>query len=340
MGCAPSQEPAPPEPAPPPVTEFKWEDDDEEEKDEMPAELPPMAPPMKPPRLAKQRASISAECFTPGQTVFSKKVIPKSEKEKQQCMAVVNTAFLLKSLDEQQKDDIVNAAGMEEFGEGVEIIAQGDKVAETFYLLSEGTAEAFVDGKKVMSYKAGAEATFGELALMYNNPRAATVKTTSSVKCFTLDRTTFRELVINSNHIRRKKYEDFLRTCPILKTLDDAEVALIADVLEPSNYEPGSVIIKEGVTGDTFFLLEEGEVVATTSSDAGYKKTYKRGDYFGELALLKDDDIRKATCTATKKCAVVMMDRACFHRLLGPIESLLVRNAEMYHRFVEEEEEA
>lgn len=56
---------------------------------------------------------------------------------------------------------------------------------------------------------------------------------------------------------------------------------------------------------------------------------YKPGDYFGELALLKNAP-RAASVIAKTNCAVVWIDRETFKRLLGPLEDILVRNMQKY----------
>jgi cAMP-dependent protein kinase regulator len=59
---------------------------------------------------------------------------------------------------------------------------------------------------------------------------------------------------------------------------------------------------------------------------------YVSGDYFGELALLKNEP-RAANVIAKTKLKVVTLDRHSFKRLLGPIENMLMRNIENYKSF-------
>ena len=56
---------------------------------------------------------------------------------------------------------------------------------------------------------------------------------------------------------------------------------------------------------------------------------YKVGDYFGELALLKNAP-RAANVIAKSECTVVWIDREGFGRILGPLEEILVRNTQKY----------
>lgn len=60
---------------------------------------------------------------------------------------------------------------------------------------------------------------------------------------------------------------------------------------------------------------------------------YKTGDYFGELALLRDAP-RAANIIAKTDLTCCYLDRQSFKRLLGPLEDLLQRNFSQYQKFV------
>jgi cAMP-dependent protein kinase regulator len=77
----------------------------------------------------------------------------------------------------------------------------------------------------------------------------------------------------------------------------------------------------------------EGEAVATKILSPGQSpsqvKSYKAGDYFGELALLHNEP-RAANVLAKTKLKVVSLERNSFKRLLGPLEDILKRNMDSY----------
>jgi MFS family permease len=75
---------------------------------------------------------------------------------------------------------------------GVEVITQGD-IGDRFYILGTGAAEVFIDGKLVNTLAPGEG--FGEIALLRDVPRTATITTTEPSEVFALDRETFLDAV-------------------------------------------------------------------------------------------------------------------------------------------------
>lgn len=132
---------------------------------------------------------------------------------------------------------------------------------------------------------------FGELALLYNAPRAANIDAVEESVCFSLDRDTFNHIVKNSAIERRKKYDGFLQKIEILSTLSPYEREKVCDCITTEDFKKGDYIIREGEEGDKFYLIQEGNAEALKDNNGKEEKVYdyKENDYFGELALLKGD---------------------------------------------------
>jgi cAMP-dependent protein kinase regulator len=215
-----------------------------------------------------------------------------------------------------------------------QVITQGD-AGDYFYVVEKGKFDVYVNSKgklepgpdgmgvKVTTIDAGG--SFGELALMYNSPRAATV-ISAEPQCtlWAVDRTTFRRILMESTFARRRMYEGFLSEVPLLSSLTAWERSKIADALETRKFPSGSVIIREGEAGNSFYLLEEGGAEAYKSGSDAPVMQYKKGDFFGELALLNDAP-RAASVVAKTDVKVATLDKPAFQRLLGPVEGIMRR---------------
>jgi cAMP-dependent protein kinase regulator len=178
-------------------------------------------------------------------------------------------------------------------------------------------------GTKVATIESGG--SFGELALMYNAPRAATVMSAEgSCTLWALDRITFRRILMDSTFQRRRLYESFLEEVPLLSSLTKYERSKIADALDTQKYPEGTTIIKEGDAGEAFYLLESGEAEVFKEGTSNPVKAYKKGDYFGELALLNDAP-RAASVVSKTEVKVATLGKDGFQRLLGPVESIMRR---------------
>lgn len=175
---------------------------------------------------------------------------------------------------------------------------------------------------------------------MYNCPRAATVTANTNCVLWSVDRETFNNIVKESAQKKRENYTNILKDVEILSTLKPYELSQIADALKVGYYNKGDYIIKEQDYGDIFYIIVEGEAVATKTLEPGKPpkevKKYKTLDYFGELALIKGEP-RAANIIAITDIKVITLDRNSFKRLLGPIEEILKRNSEQYIKYVEKQ---
>ena len=118
--------------------------------------------------------------------------------------------------------------------------------------------------------------------------------------------------------------------------MDTYERAKIADVIQEQDFNAGSEVIREGDDGSVFFLIIYGEAYATKVIEGKQKdvKQYKAGDYFGELALLKNAP-RAATVIAKSQLKLASIDRDSFRRLLGPLDNILMRNISSYQNYIQ-----
>ena len=226
---------------------------------------------------------------------------------------------LFKNLTSSDCEVIVKAFEKVAFKKGDKVITQGDRKAETFFLLHSGTCDISVEGKGTV-LKATKGVAFGELALLHNAPRAATVTAEEAVVAWRVDATTFKAILMGKAKQDAKDYSGFIGEVPLLRSLKEGERRALLDALSEVNFSAGAVVIKEGDQGDAFFLIRDGEVKCTKrSAKEEVSKRLTKGDFFGELALISASDGRRAvTVTTTAPTTLLRLDRDAFERLLGP----------------------
>ncbi|KAF4961993.1 hypothetical protein FSARC_9899 [Fusarium sarcochroum] len=285
-----------------------------------------------------RRTSVSAESLKPSADSYDNWSPPFHEKSADQIERLkraIEGNFLFSHLEDEQSAQILGALVEKPIpAKGIKVISQGD-TGDYFYVVEKGSFDVYVNpsgslqsgqdgmGNQVGNIQAGG--SFGELALMYNAPRAATVISAEpSCTVWALDRVTFRRILMESTFARRRMYESFLEEVPLLASLNPYERSKIADALETRKFTAGEIIIKEGDPGHAFYLLESGEADAYIGQSDNKVRHYKKGDYFGELALLNDAP-RAASVIAASEVKVGSLGKNAFQRLLGPVEGILRR---------------
>lgn len=315
------------------------EDKDEDYDDEMEAKME-----AKSSRSSEKgrRVGVSAESSDPNKlkAQMSKVTcIEKSPEVTARLLQVVGKSPLLRTLDKAQKDMIVKAfSGPISKEPGDKIIVQGD-IGDNFYLLEEGSVSVFVKkGKnpemKVHTYASGD--SFGELALMYNAPRAATCTAATPSRLWSLDRISFKVIVVAAAMQKRELYQGFLQQVPVLESLTEMEIMTLADSLAEEEFPMNSNVCTQGQEGNYFYIIKEGEAKCLQVDAKGAEREVgllHEGNYFGEIALLTSKP-RQATVRAIGgPLRVLSLDRATFTRVMGPLDELMKRNMEQYNKY-------
>lgn len=296
-------------------------------------DLSPMPPTSQPP--ARRRGAFSAEPVTEEDaTSYVKKVVPKDYKTMAALSKAIGKNVLFAHLDENERSDIFDAMFPVNCLPGESIIQQGDE-GDNFYVIDQGEVEVFVNAELVTTIGEGG--SFGELALIYGTPRAATVRAKTDVKLWGIDRDSYRRILMGSTIRKRKMYDEFLSRVSILESLDKWERLTVADALEPVSFEESETIVKQGEPGNDFYIIVEGCATVLQQRGEGEEPSevgrLGPSDYFGEIALLLDRP-RAATVIARTPLKCVKLDRARFERVLGLCADILKRNITQYNSFV------
>eukprot|EP01026_Neomeris_dumetosa_P066715 TRINITY_DN6473_c0_g1_i6.p1 TRINITY_DN6473_c0_g1~~TRINITY_DN6473_c0_g1_i6.p1 ORF type:complete len:336 (-),score=62.15 TRINITY_DN6473_c0_g1_i6:405-1412(-) len=280
---------------------------------------------------ANRRQPVSAEPTVVTGEPIEKKVVPKTEEACERIKEAVKSSFLFSEMDDEQTFDVVQAMEERRVAPGEVIIKEGDN-GDNFYVIERGIFHAIKDGAKQFTYDN--KGSFGELALMYNCPRAATVEAETEGILWAVDRQTFRVIILGSMMQKRQRYDEILSSMPIFSNLSSESVAGIADCLVTERFTDGEYILKEGeeLQSDAkFYILEAGVIECYKTLEGSKKlvKTINPGDYFGEIALVSKVP-RQADCVAKGDVKILSMGRDAFERLMGPVEVILSEACKQY----------
>lgn len=203
------------------------------------------------------------------------------------------------------------------------VIVQGAE-GDFLFVIEAGRADCIIkiDGTDKVVKTCEPGDVFGELALLYNCPRAATVEAQEKCTLWQLDRDTFNSIVKEAAQKKRQRYDTFLAKVPLLTSMDAYERSQLADALKPEMFTDGAAICTQGEVGNKFYIIEEGEAVA--SKGGQIVMSYSSGDYFGELALIRNQP-RAATVSAKGATKVLSLESRSFKRLLN-VQDLLDRS--------------
>lgn len=247
---------------------------------------------------------------------FKPKVVPKSAGDRKAIYDALQKSFLFKNMRARQIRGVIDCMVKEEIPAGAMCITEGDK-GDKFYVCISGQFAVVVHGKDVKILKEGSN--FGELALMYDCPRSASIKSLSDAVVFSLDRLSFKKFIMFANESAHDVNVKALKKVPIMANLSERILSKVSESLLRENFDVGTVIIKEGDAGNVFYMVEEGEVDVSQNGES--IRTMEGGAFFGEQALLNNEP-RTATCTAKTKCTLLAMARENFEKLFGKLKDI------------------
>lgn len=231
------------------------------------------------------------------------------------------------------------------------LIVEGDMGSE-MYLVSEGSFEVTErrhNVEVVVNHKKQGD-IFGEISLMFQSPRAASVVALTDATVWMIDRVKFQEVKRRAAMEISLQHEVFINSVPILSNLTVEEKMKLVAALEEKTFMPGDIVVKQGdVDAKVFYIVAKGEAVVTervaggeevgnTDGELGDREgSYGQGeqkvvnrlfraDYFGEKALFSDQP-RQATVTASGTDPLVCL---CLHRdvfvdVMESLEYLMAR---------------
>mmetsp|Transcript_169006 Transcript_169006/g.410741 ORF Transcript_169006/g.410741 Transcript_169006/m.410741 type:complete len:972 (-) Transcript_169006:74-2989(-) len=169
--------------------------------------------------------------------------------------------FSLDILSKAEQYMLVGKLKPKTFTSGWNIISQGE-IGDRLFILEQGVCDAVkeIDGKEVVMSQLKKGSFFGELAVMYDIPRSATIRAATEVTVVSLSR---QDLFSTIGEDKLDKMRTIARTqvfssIPLLADLTVTQKIGVAKRMRSSRFSRGQVLVEEGQTNDRLYILERG----------------------------------------------------------------------------------
>lgn len=211
---------------------------------------------------------------------------------------------------------------------GQPVVEEGDHGASMFALVEGRVAVVrHLEGgerRKVGELTEGS--FFGELALISEGPRLASVLTLEPVVLLELTRERLSQVIrrfpvvgqVVQSFYRERMVENLLRSNPVFTPLKPEQKQAVAREFALREVKAGEVVLEQGREGDAFYLLLRGRCTPYHVQADGKERAYpplREGDVFGEISLLLGKPVT-ATVRAEVSSVVLKLDREAFERLI------------------------
>jgi ABC-type lipoprotein export system ATPase subunit/CRP-like cAMP-binding protein len=211
--------------------------------------------------------------------------------------------YLVRALATLTQDQLVEVARRvkpQVYPPDASIIRQGE-VGDKFYILLDGKADVYIKDageNEIHVNQLMRGQYFGEMALLGNGIRGATVKASPEkpVSVAELDLEAFNKLINDSRGLHDELQEivekrNIFNQLQIISSFDHTALMAILKDRKIVAYQAGHDIIKQGEVGEDFYVLLEGQVDILVHDAHGVETVVNqlgRDSYFGEMALMGD----------------------------------------------------
>ncbi|XP_034726767.1 cGMP-dependent protein kinase 1 [Etheostoma cragini] len=239
----------------------------------------------------------------------------------QESQRLIETAFLkndlLKSLDEGELRAVIACMYPTTVSQGCYVIQEGANGAQA-YVLEEGQLDVTRDGLRLRTIEP--EDVFGELALLYNCSHTYSVSARTDCKLWVLDGKSYQTILMQSSLNSLSQSMELLSSVPFLQSLPEDVIMKMSDLMEETHYSDGDYIIRQGATGETFYIISKGQVKVTEKKPGHEEQIVlsklSEGQWFGEKVLWGEDVRTLNVIAAAREVTCLVIDRETFKDII------------------------
>lgn len=227
---------------------------------------------------------------------------------------------------------VLRSAHVRRLPDGAPVMRQGDP-GTALYLVASGEVRVFVtsaDGAETEIAHLFENTLFGEMALMSDQPRSASVAAVGAADIVEVTREALARVtaevptakeVLNS-FARERLIRNLLGSSPLFTPFSKAQQADLLRRFEGHDVAAGTAIIREGEPGRGLFVVLTGDLeVVADANGAAPLATLRSGDIFGEMSLVNDQPTT-ATVLAVTSSTVLFLPRTYVERLAAAIPEI------------------
>jgi len=228
---------------------------------------------------------------------------------------------------------VVRALVLRRLGPGDFVIREGEP-GVAFYLVATGQVRVFATqaGQQIERGRLHEGALFGEMSLLTQQPRTASVQVVDEADILELSRESMAVLtaevpslaVALDKFARERLLKNLLATSPLFRPFNHQQQLDLIRRFDGHEVADGTVIIREGDAGQGLFVVLAGEVEVSKHQAGGGELALARlraGDVFGEMSLLTNQPTT-ATVTAARPSTILFLAREYFQRLVQALPAI------------------
>lgn len=246
---------------------------------------------------------------------------PKTEEERKEIKNALLNHFLFRGLCDDIIEDLIEHMLCYQLNKKDNVFKQGDP-GYNFFIISSGLVDVFVNSIKMKTLERGQ--AFGEIALLHNTERKATVTALTRIRLWGLDRNSFKKLITIGNERHYQENQQFLQSIPVFSQLNPRKMEQLLSNITVQTFNTGESIVKEYEDKAEFYLIKEGAVnIYYKHENLAY---LSEGEYFGEQSLIYNST-RKASAKAVTLTVLLMITKDALVKILGGnLETVLYNN--------------
>jgi len=213
--------------------------------------------------------------------------------------------FFLNNITDLQINMLLKVLKYEEYNEGEYVIREGE-IGSTLYVIEKGDVEVLIQGEVIRTLHPGQ--LFGEIGLLFNAPRSASVRCKTNASFYLLERTLYKNIQKITNSASILQRNQWLLSCPELSHFTPIHMSRLFTTLKRIRFSKGDLLYEQNKETDYVLLIERGNASITHYPDV---LTMSQHDHYYQ------DDIDKTLGIVRPKSRKSSLDTHSAHEFVS-----------------------